>query len=155
VGVDACRFFFLQRSADSTLDFDIDLAKTQSDKNPVYYVQYAHARTAGILRTAAERGLSPEGGDVRLLTDAAELALVRRMLQLPEVVDLITRTLEPHHLPYYAMDLATTFNAFYRDVRVVTEDDTLSRARLRLVAAAQTTLARTLTLMGMTAPERM
>jgi arginyl-tRNA synthetase len=155
VGRDACRFLFLQRSADSTLDFDIDLAKTQSDKNPVYYVQYAHARIAGILRTAVERGLTPEGGDVRLLIHPAELALIRKMLQLPELLDQVARTLEPHHLPYYAIDLATTFHAFYRDVRVVSEDESLSRARLKLVAAARIALARTLHLMGMTAPERM
>jgi arginyl-tRNA synthetase len=177
VGVDACRFFFLQRSADATLDFDVELAKTQNEKNPVYYVQYAHARIAGILRTAAERGLSPDGGDVRLLTHPAELALVRKMLQLPELLDQVARTLEPHHLPYYAMDLATTFHAFYRDVRVLpradgpedgadggpAQDDVptgadreaLARARLRLVAAARIALARTLHLMGMSAPERM
>jgi arginyl-tRNA synthetase len=156
VGVDACRFFFLQRSPDSTLDFDIDLAKSQSEKNPVYYVQYAHARIAGILRTAAERGLTPEGGDVSLLRHPAELTLIRKMLQLPELLDLVARTLEPHHLPYYAMDLATTFNSdFYRDVRVISEDQALTRARLKLVAAARLVLARTLHLMGVSAPDRM
>lgn len=156
VGVDACRFFFLQRSPDSTLDFDIDLAKSQSEKNPVYYVQYAHARIAGILRTAAERGLTPEGGDVALLRHPAELTLIRKMLQLPELLDLVARTLEPHHLPYYAMDLATTFNSdFYRDVRVISEDQALTRARLKLVAAARLVLARTLHLMGVSAPDRM
>ncbi len=156
VGPDACRFFFLQRSPDSTLDFDIDLAKSQSEKNPVYYVQYAHARIAGILRTAAERGLTPEGGDVSLLRHPAELALIRKMLQLPELLDLVARTLEPHHLPYYALDLATTFNSdFYRDVRVVSEDQALTRARLKLVAAARLVLARTLHLMGVSAPDRM
>ncbi len=156
VGPDACRFFFLQRSPDSTLDFDIDLAKSQSEKNPVYYVQYAHARIAGILRTAAERGLTPDGGDVTLLRHPAELALIRKMLQLPELLDLVARTLEPHHLPYYAMDLATTFNSdFYRDVRVISEDQALTRARLKLVAAARIVLARTLHLMGVSAPERM
>jgi arginyl-tRNA synthetase len=156
VGPDACRFFFLQRSPDSTLDFDIDLAKSQSEKNPVYYVQYAHARIAGILRTAAERGLTPTGGDVALLRHPAELALIRKMLQLPELLDLVARTLEPHHLPYYAMDLATTFNSdFYRDVRVISEDQALTRARLKLVAAARIVLARTLHLMGVSAPDRM
>ncbi len=156
VGSDACRFFFLQRSPDSTLDFDIDLAKSQSEKNPVYYVQYAHARIAGILRTAAERGLTPTGGDVALLRHPAELALIRKMLQLPELLDLVARTLEPHHLPYYAMDLATTFNSdFYRDVRVISEDQALTRARLKLVAAARIVLARTLHLMGVSAPDRM
>jgi arginyl-tRNA synthetase len=155
VGVDAARFFFLQRSADATLDFDIELAKEQSDKNPVYYVQYAHARMSSILRTAAEQGLSPDG-DVAMLTHPAELALIKKMLQLPEVLDLIARTLEPHHLPYYALELATTINSdFYNSVRVISEDKELSRARLKLVAAARVALARTLHLMGMTAPESM
>lgn len=156
VGVDACRFFFLQRSADVTLDFDIDLAKAQKNENPVYYVQYAHARLENILRTGAERGLTPDGADVRLLTHPVEMALIRKMLQLPEVLELVARTLEPHHLPYYATELATIINGdFYRDVRVVTEDEPLSRARLRLVAAARIALARTLHLMGMSAPESM
>jgi arginyl-tRNA synthetase len=134
----------------------------------VFYVQYAHARICSILQRAAEQGLSPEGGDVALLTQPAELALIRKMLQLPEVLDLISRTLEPHHLPYYALDLANTFHAFYTDVGVVTRQVTRnkvrqtlevspehSRARLRLIAAARVVLARTLHLMGMSAPERM
>lgn len=155
VGVDAARFFFLQRSADATLDFDIELATEQSEKNPVYYVQYAHARLSSILRTAAEQGLLPDG-DVALLAHPAEFALIKKMLQLPEVLDLIARTLEPHHLPYYALDLATAINSdFYTAVRVISEDQALSRARLKLVAAARVALARTLHLMGMTAPESM
>lgn len=163
VGADACRFFFLLRSADSQMDFDIDLAKRQSEENPVYRVQYAHARIAGILRTAAERGLTDEGGDVRLLTHPAELALIRKMLQLPELLDTIAERYEPHHLPHYALDLATTFHAFYTEVRVIGHDpvtreevtEAVSRARLKLVAAAKITLARVLGLMGMSAPDRM
>ncbi len=164
VGADACRFFFLQRSADSTLDFDIDLAKTQSDKNPVFYVQYAHARICAILSRAAERGLTQDGGDVALLTHPAELALIRKMLVLPELLDQVSRTLEPHHLPYYAADLATAFHAFYHDVPVLSRSGkkvtvdvpaSLSRARLKLVAATRVALARTLHLMGVSAPEQM
>jgi arginyl-tRNA synthetase len=164
VGVDACRFFFLQRSADSTLDFDIELATEQNEKNPVYYVQYAHARICSILGNAAERGLTCEDGDVRLLTRPAELALVRKMLHLPEVLEQIARSLEPHHLPYYAVDLATTFSAFYHEVPVISHSERgqwievepeLSRARLKLLAATRVVLARSLHLMGMTAPERM
>jgi arginyl-tRNA synthetase len=156
VGPDACRFFFLLRSADSQMDFDIDLAKRQSKENPVYYVQYAHARTAGILRTGAEKGLTPDDGDTRLLTHPTELALIRKMLVLPELIDTIARTLEPHHLPHYAMDLAQTFTDFYEACKVVDEDEApLSKARLKLTAAAQVALARVLTLMGMSAPERM
>lgn len=156
VGTDACRFFFLLRSADSQMDFDIDLAKRQSNENPVYYVQYAHARTASILATAADRGISDwQAGDVRLLRHPAELALIRKMLHLPELIDMIARTLEPHHLPHYAQDLATQFTAFYGECKVLSEDAALAAARLKLTAAAKTVLARTLALMGMSSPDRM
>jgi arginyl-tRNA synthetase len=155
-GADACRFFFLQRSADSQMDFDIDLAKRQSSENPVYYVQYAHARSAGVLAQAAERGLTHQDGDVSLLQHDAELTLLRKMLLLPELVETIAENHEPHHLPHYALELATAFHDFYEKCRVI--DDTapdLSRARLRLIAAAKIVLAGALGLMGMTAPEKM
>ncbi len=156
VGRDACRFFFLQRSADAQMEFDLELAKRQSNENPVYYVQYAHARIAGILGQAAERSLDLEGGDVSLLRHPAELALVRKMLLLPELVEQIAANHEPHHLPYYALELATAFHDFYERCRVLDDEDAaLTRARLRLCAAAKIALARTLDLMGMTAPERM
>jgi arginyl-tRNA synthetase len=156
VGPDACRYFFLLRSADSQMDFDIELAKRQSNENPVYYVQYAHARTAAIFAQAAERGITGyEDGDMALLVQPSELALIRKMLQLPEMVDLIAATYEPHHLPHYAYDLARAFTAFYEECKVLSEDVPLTRARLKLVAAAQVALARVLTLMGMSAPERM
>ena len=155
VGADACRFFFLQRSADAQMEFDLDLAKRQSTENPVYYVQYAHARAAGILTTAAERGVAHEDGDVALLREPAELALVRRMLLLPELVESVAESYEPHHLPHYALDLATAFHDFYEKCRVIGDDAALSKARLRLSAAAKVVLGRTLDLMGMSAPERM
>ncbi len=155
VGPDAARFNFVGRAADSHMDFDIELAKRQSAENPVYYVQYAHARIAGILLQAAERGVDYAAGDVSLLTHEAELALVRKMLRLPELVEAMIESLEPHQLPYYAVELATAFHDFYEKCRVLSDDVALSRARLKLVAAAKTVLARTLDLMGMTAPERM
>ena len=155
VGADAVRYNFVSRAADSHMDFDIELAKRQSAENPVYYVQYAHARIAGILAQAAERGLDPEGGDVALLTDDAELSLIRKMLRLPELIESMAESLEPHQLPYYATDLATAFHDFYEKCRVLGDDEALSRARLRLVAAAKAVLARSLDLMGMSAPERM
>jgi arginyl-tRNA synthetase len=155
VGVDACRFFFLSRSADSQMDFDLELAKRQSADNPVYYVQYAHARISSILRLAEERGIDYSGGNVSLLTGDPELALIRKMLQLPEVMELVATTLEPQHLPYYAMDVATVFHNFYEKCRVISDDEALTVARLMLVAAAQIVLARTLSLMGMSAPEQM
>jgi len=155
VGADAVRFNFVSRAADSHMDFDIELAKRQSAENPVYYVQYAHARIAGILAQAGERIPDFSQADVSLLTHEAELALIRRMLRLPELVENIAATLEPHQLPYYAMDLATAFHDFYEKCRVLSDDEALSKARLMLVSAAKITLARVLGLMGMSAPERM
>jgi arginyl-tRNA synthetase len=155
VGPDACRYFFLARAADSHMDFDLELAQRQSVENPVYYVQYAHARIAGILMFAAERGVDYADGDVSLLTHPAEMALIRKMLLLPELVEGVARTLEPHHLPHYAVELATVFHDFYEKCRVVSDDEPLTKARLKLVAACKTALARTLGLMGVSAPERM
>ncbi len=155
VGTDVCRFFFLSRSADSQMDFDLELAKKQSADNPVYYVQYAHARIASILSLAQEKGIDYGDGDTSLLTTEPELTLIRKMLLLPELMETIVTTLEPHHLTYYAQDLATVFHSFYKQCRVVSEDEALTRARLKLVEAAKTVLSRTLHLMGMTAPERM
>jgi len=158
VGADACRFFFLSRSADSQMDFDLELAKEQSEKNPVYYVQYAHARIASILRLAEERGINFFDGDVSLLTSEPELTLIRKMLQLPELVDQVAGSLAPHPLPYYAQDLAGVFHTFYKQCRVVSHDpaeEAITKARLKLVQAVKIVLANTLHLMGMTAPERM
>ncbi len=155
VGADPCRFFFLARSADSQMDFDLELAKTQSNDNPAYYLQYAHARVASILRLAEERGIDYGDGNVRLLGHEAELALVRQMLRLPEVVELIARTLEPQHLPHYTQELATHFHSFYEKCRVIGEDEAMNKARLKLVKAVQVVLAKGLDLMGMSAPERM
>ena len=155
VGSDACRFFFLSRTADSQMDFDLELAKKESADNPVYYVQYAHARIASILRLARERGISWGDGDVSRLTTGPELVLIRKMLLLPEMIEVVASTLEPHHLTYYAQDLATVFHSFYKQCRVVSRNEALTRARLKLVDAAKIVLARTLHLMGMTAPERM
>ncbi len=155
VGADACRFFFLARSADSQMDFDLELAKRESADNPVYYVQYAHARIASILRLAQQRGIDYGDGDASLLTTESELTLIRKMLLLPEIVEVVAHTLEPHHLAYYAQDLATVFHSFYKQCRVVSQNEVLTKARLKLVAAAKLVLANTLHLMGMTAPERM
>ena len=155
VGSDACRFFFLSRTADAQMDFDIELAKKHSADNPVYYVQYAHARIASILHLAQERGINYEDGDVSLLSTEPELALIRETLLLPEIVEIVAHTLEPHHLTYYAQDLATVFHRFYKQCRVVSRNEALTGARLKLVEATKLVLAKTLHLMGMTAPEKM
>ena len=158
VGADACRYFFLARAAESQMDFDLELAKKESGDNPVYYVQYAHARIAGILRQAKERSVRWDDGDPSLLVDDAELALIRKMLLLPEHVESIAMTLAPHALPHYAAELATAFHWFYDRCRVLSAEPAeapLMKARLKLVEAAKTVLARTLGLMGMSAPETM
>jgi arginyl-tRNA synthetase len=158
VGSDAVRFFLVSRAAESQMEFDLDLAKQQSNENPVYYVQYAHARIHSILEVAKERGLETEEGDVSLLKHPMELELIRRMLMLPEVVESSAVTLSPHHLAHYAQDLASQFHLFYRDCHVVSsepEERELSLARLKLVRAAKAVLARSLHLMGMSAPEHM
>jgi arginyl-tRNA synthetase len=137
------------------MDFDLELAKKQSADNPVYYVQYAHARIASILRLAEEKGIDFQDGDVSLLTTEPELSLIRKMLLLPEIIEMMAATYEPHHLPYYAQSLATVFHGFYTQCRVVSDNQALSKARLKLVMAAKLVLAKTLNLMGMTAPEKM
>ena len=155
VGVDACRFLLLARSASSQMDFDMELAKKQSQENPVYYVQYAHARISSIMRLVEEKNITFTDGDTGLLTTEPELTLIRKLLNFPELIEMATITMEPHHLAYYAQELANTFHAFYKDCRVVTDDEALTKARLKLVMASKIVLAKTLHLMGMTAPERM
>ena len=155
VGPDACRYFFLARSAEAQMEFDLELATRQSQENPVYYIQYAHARIWSILRNAAEAGRTFQDGDVRLLTAPEELDLIRRLLSLPELVESMAQRLEPHHLPHYALELATAFHWFYERCRVISEDPALTAARLKLTDAARLVLARCLELMGMAAPERM
>ena len=155
VGVDACRFFFISRSANSQMEFDLDLAKKQSAENPVYYVQYAHARICSILRLAQERNIDYGDGDVALLTGDPELKLVRKLIELPEVIEAVESTLEPVFLPYYAQDVATAFHNFYERCRVVSDDEEQTKARLKLVKAVSIVLAKVLNLMGMTAPEKM
>ena len=158
VGADACRYFFLARASSTQMEFDLELAKKEESDNPVYYIQYAHARIAGILSNATETGIDWSQGDLALLNDPTELALIRKMVYLPELVESMARTLEPHHLPHYALDLATAFHWFYENCRVLSsnpEDHPRTLARLKLVEAAQIVLARTLYLMDMHAPERM
>lgn len=155
VGNDVCRFFFLARSANSQMDFDLELAKKQSMDNPVYYVQYGHARIAGIMRLAREKGIDYSNGNVSLLTESAELDLIKLLLQFTETLEIVAKTLEPQHLPYYAQDLATSFHNFYEKCRVIIEDEQLSAARLKLVEASRIVMAKALHLMGMNAPERM
>ena len=158
VGADAVRYMFLSRGAESQMEFDLDLARKQSPENPVYYIQYAHARLSGILRNAVEKGIDWAGGDVSLLTHNLEIALVRQITALPDVVDRAADRLEPQQVPHYATEVARALQRFYDACRVISEDEDdlpVSKARLKLVEAAQIAIARCLSLMGMDAPERM
>jgi arginyl-tRNA synthetase len=156
VGVDAARWFFASRAATTGIDFDIELAKRQSNENPVFYVQYAHARIASILRKAADVGLSPAPSVTDALTGAPEASLARAVTRFPEVVEDAVTAEETHGITAYATELATTFHAFYRDARVVDADaPERSAARLALARATQVTLSNTLGLLGISAPESM
>ena len=156
IGVDAARWYFGARAHTTGIDLDIELAKKQSSDNPVYYVQYAHARVASILRKAAANDLAPAGGVEGTLSGAPEAALARVVVRLPEVVEDAAAAQETHGVTAYATELATAFHAFYRDARVVdpAEPDR-SRARLALAEATRITLANTLGLLGISAPDEM
>jgi arginyl-tRNA synthetase len=155
VGTDAARVFFLLRRADSQLDFDLELAKRESTENPVFYVQYAHARIASILRQA-------EASGVRLATrpsleglGGAEVEICRSLLRYPEVVEGAAQTLEPHRIVFYLQDLAGAFHRYYNQHRVLTDDAVVTEARLALVEAVQIVLRSALDLVGASAPDQM
>jgi arginyl-tRNA synthetase len=155
VGRDAARYNFLMRRSDSQLDFDLELAKQQSNENPVYYVQYAHARICSILRFAEERGYAvPAYGQVdpNLLNLPEEIQLIKVITRFPELAAL---NLEPHRLTFYLNDLAATFHSYYNKHKVISDDDGLSLARIFLVKSVRTVVKNTLGLLGVTAPEKM
>ena len=156
-GVDAARYFFLMRRAEAQFVFDIDLARKQSDDNPVYYVQYAHTRMAGIFRNAGigASDVSVEGADLGLLTESAELELINRLADFPRVVGSAAREREPHRISGYLEDLARMVNGWYHHHRVLDVGDELTKARLVLVRASQIVIKNALTLLGVSAPERM
>jgi arginyl-tRNA synthetase len=164
VGVDPVRFIFLTKSSDSALDFDIDLVKKQDSENPVYYVQYAHARICSIFRKAAPEGISlpnaPDGLLERLVLDE-EMALIKRMASFPSLLIDICSSLEPHRLTYYLTDLAALFHRYFNlgtkisDYRVLTHDRALSQARLFLIGAVRIVIGNGLELLGISAPEKM
>jgi arginyl-tRNA synthetase len=154
VGADCAKFFFLMRTTNAHLDFDLDLARSQSDENPAYYVQYAHARIASIQRRAAARGIAPAEGPVRL-EHPAEVALVRRLAEFPEVVRGAAFAREPHRLPAYLVETAAELHRFYHHCRVLGDDAARSAERLRVVEAARVVLRNGLALMGVSAPERL
>lgn len=155
VGKEAARFFFIMRNPDSALDFDLDLAKAESSDNPVYYVQYAHARICSILSVAGVETPLAKEVDLSLLTEEAERVLIRKLAEWPQEVADAARELAPYHLAYYAKDLATAFHSFYNSCKVLTDDAALRDARLALVDCSRITLRNVLQLLGLTAPERM
>lgn len=160
VGPDPIRYFMISRSGNSPIDFDLNLALEKSDKNPVYYIQNAHVRCAGIFRKWAEAGGAPDadvGADLSLLTHESELAFLRKALELPEVIELMVLNAEPHHIAFYAYELAAAFHPAYENCRVLNDDVPvpLRHARLRFYRAAKQLFAHVLNLMGMSAPEVM
>jgi len=160
VGIDAARFFFLMRKLDSPLDFDLDLAKKQTDENPVYYVQYAHARICSIVSYAQTQvgSLSSRetgGYDLSKLAAAEEISLIKKLAEFPEVISKAVQFLEPNRMTSYLMELAATFHKFYHEHRVVSDDLALTSARLQLVEATKIVLANALRLLNISAPEKM
>ena len=158
VGPDACHYIFMERTARTHMEFDLELATRESSDNPVFYVQYAHARLCSVLQAAAERGIDCADGDVRLLVHPQELALMRRLNEFPDVVARASEALEPHHLPHYAYEVGRELQRFYEHCRVLSRDASdaeLTKARLRLVAAARVVLANVLRVMSMNAPAKM
>jgi arginyl-tRNA synthetase len=158
VGRDAARYNFMMRRSDSHLDFDLELAKKQSNENPVYYVQYAHARICSILRMAQERGCgAPADGEAALdrLTLPEEIDLIKAVMRFPEMIEGAVKTLEPHRLTFYLNDLAALFHSYYNRNKVLSDDSGMSEARLYLVESVRIVLSNTLKLLGVSTPERM
>ncbi len=157
VGPDAARFLFLTKRCDSHLDFDLDLVKKQSRDNPVYYVQYAHARVASIFRIAAERGIDADMTDPDLgaLSLPEEQRLIRHLADFPDMLSEAAEAFEPHRITFYLMDLAELFHAYYHDNKVLTEDSRIKKARLYLVDAVRRVVANGLEILGVSAPDRM
>jgi arginyl-tRNA synthetase len=153
VGLDVARFFFLAKSIDTHIDFNLDLAKEQSEKNPVFYIQYAHARICSILRKTP--GFKFNISDLKLLTHQSELQLIKQLIRFPEIIEDTVRDYQIQRIPQYALDLATSFHQFYRDCQVISENKNLTQTRLSLISATKIILKNTLNLMGISAPEKM
>ena len=158
VGRDAARFIFLTRHYESPLDFDLEIAKKKTNDNPVYYVQYVHARISSIIRKAKERGIDPAAGRNILLdalVEPEEMNLIKIMGQYPEVIQSSAVYMEPHRITYYLMNLAAAFHSYYNKHRVLVDEEGLAQARLYLVIAVKKIIRNGLTLLGVSAPEKM
>ena len=156
VGVDAARYFFLMRSLDSQLDFDLDLAKKKSNENPVYYIQYAHARISSIFRQADEAGIAVrDGAELELLTDETEIALIKKLAAYPEEIARAAADFAPQRIARYSHELAGAFHSFYNKCRIVGQETALASARLALVLATGRVIRHSLWVLGVSAPEKM
>lgn len=156
VGTDAARYFFLMRSTDSQLDFDLDLAKSQSADNPVYYIQYAHARICSIFRQAKEAGIILDSDPkFSLMTSTTEIDLINKIFEYPDEIEKAAEEYAPQRIARYVYDLASTFSSFYRDCRILGVEKDLAKARLALLRITQHTIQHALGLLGVSAPERM
>lgn len=158
VGSDAARFIFLTRHYESPLDFDLELAKKQTNDNPVYYVQYVHARISSIIRKAGERGIDNitwDDGAIQMLREPEEIRLIKTMARYPEVIKSSAEYMEPHRVTFFLRSLASEFHSYYNKHRVLVDDQTLCRGRLYLVSALKKLIHNGLTLLGVSAPERM
>ncbi|MBI5048432.1 MAG: arginine--tRNA ligase, partial [Deltaproteobacteria bacterium] len=158
VGTDACRFFFLSRKSDAHLDFDLELAKKQAPENPVFYVQYGHARICSIIKHAKEKGINvpkTEDINIKLLSLKEELDIIKKLASFPDIVKGSAMAMEPHRITFYLHELAAMFHPYYNKNRVVTENSELTNARLYLCRAVQTVMQNGLKLLGVSAPEEM
>ncbi|PSQ78822.1 MAG: arginine--tRNA ligase, partial [Bacteroidetes bacterium QH_7_62_13] len=156
VGEDVTRFFFLMRSPDTHLDFDLELAQEESEKNPVFYLQYAHARICSVIDRAEEIGFSyDEEADLSLLTHEDEIALIKELLRFPRELRNAADARAPHFIPNYLRDVATAFSQFYDNCQIIGVDDDLATARMHLALAAKTVLENGLTVLGVSAPRSM
>ncbi|HHJ52287.1 MAG TPA: arginine--tRNA ligase [Caldithrix abyssi] len=156
VGPDVTRYFFLMRNMNAHLNFDLTLARKQSDENPVFYIQYAHARICSILKLAEEKQLDPDqSADLKLLTCPEELQLIKHLTDFPKIIEASATSFEPHRLVNYLFDLAALFHKFYTVCRVISDDTGLSLARLNLINAVRIVIANGLNILGISAPEHM
>ncbi|MCW8974428.1 MAG: DALR anticodon-binding domain-containing protein, partial [Sedimenticola sp.] len=159
VGKDAARFFYVMRKCEQHMDFDLDLAKSQSSDNPVYYVQYAHARVCSVLRQAAEKAISVDitagSGNLDRLVEPHEQALLKTLTRYPEVIENAALNEEPHQLTNYVRDLANDFHTYYNAHQFLVDDESLRDARIKLILAVRQVLKNGLNLLGVSAPEKM
>ena len=156
VGKDVVRYFFIMRGMNTHLNFDLELAQDQSDKNPVFYLQYAHARISNIIKYGEKQGIKFSGDyDSKLLNHDSEINLIKQLSRFPEEMTTVLEILEPRLIANYLQTLATSFHKFYGDCKVVSEDNELSKARMALVIASKTILAEGLKILGIKAPDRM